>query len=298
MNAGKTAVAIGNFDGVHKGHQVLLADLTKQAEAHKLTPVVYTFQEHPINIIRGNGTVKYLTDREEKTSLLKQYGIQDVHYADFECVKELSPASFVKEILVDKLHISMAFMGENNRFGKNAQGDAETLKQLGEQFGFSVCVIPSHEENGVVCSSSYIRELLVKGRVFDAQQFLGRPYLITGSVISGKHLGRSYGFPTANMLMPTARVTPAYGVYATTAYVGEKGYPAITNVGCTSFDKERVERIETHIIGFDDDLYGKSLSVAFLWRMRDFVPYESVDALAKQLLSDKEERMKKMEETI
>ncbi len=298
MNAVKTAVAIGNFDGVHKGHQKLLDVLKTQAHAMGLTPVVYTFLEHPANVLKSDRAVKYITDKEEKTTLLRQFGIEAVHDTDFEEVKDLSPAAFVKEILVDKLHVSLVVVGVNHRFGKHAAGDAKTLFNLGKQYGFSVCVVSPYVENGVVCSSSFIREQIEQGRMEEATRLLGRFYRIENKVISGKQLGRTYGFPTANMLMPLGWVTPAHGVYATTAYVDGNAYPAITNVGFTSFDKEKLERIETHIIGFEGDLYQEKLAIDFLGRMRDFVPCQSVEALAKQLLSDKEMRMKMMEERI
>lgn len=298
MNAGKTAVAIGNFDGVHKGHQKLLDVLKTQADSMGLTPVVYTFLKHPANVLKADGTVKYITDKEEKTKLLHQFGIQTVYDTDFEEVKDLSPADFVKEILVDKLHVSLVVVGENHRFGKHAAGDAKTLFNLGKQYGFSVCVVPPYVENGVVCSSSFIREQIEHGNMEEATRLLGRFYRIENKVIGGKQLGRTYGFPTANMLMPSGRVTPAHGVYATTAYVDGKAYPAITNVGFTSFDKEKIERIETHIIGFEGDIYQEKLTLDFLGRMRDIVPCQSVEKLVKQLLSDKEMRMKMMEEKI
>ena len=298
MDAAKTAVAIGNFDGVHKGHQTLLDVLKTQTDAMGLIPVVYTFLKHPANVLKADGTVKYIIDKEEKTKLLHQFGIQTVHDTDFEEVKDLSPADFVKEILVDKLHASLVVVGENHRFGKDAAGDAKTLFNLGKQHGFSVCVVPPYVENGVVCSSSFIREQIEQGNMEEATRLLGRFYRIKNKVIGGKQLGRTYGFPTANMLIPSGRVTPAYGVYATTAYVDGKAYPAITNVGFTSFDKEKLERIETHIIGFEGDIYQEELAIDFLGRMRDFVPCQSVEELVKQLLSDKEMRMKMMEEKI
>lgn len=298
MNAGKTAVAIGNFDGVHKGHQKLLDVLKTRADAMGLTPVIYTFLEHPANVLKADGTVKYITDKEEKTNLFHQFGIQTVQYTNFEEVKDLSPAHFVKEILVDRLHASLVVVGENHRFGKHAVGDAETLFNLGKQYGFSVCVVSPYVENGVICSSSFIRTQIEQGHMEEAKRLLGRFYRIENKVISGKQLGRTYGFPTANMRMPLGQVTPTHGVYATTAYVDGNAYPAITNVGFTSFDKEKLERIETHIIGFEGNLYQEKLAIDFLGRMRDFVPCQSVEGLRKQLLSDKEMRMKMMEERI
>ena len=297
MNARKNAVAIGNFDGVHKGHQKLLDVLKTQADAMELNPVVYSFLKHPANVLKQDGTVKFIVDKETKTELLHMLGIQTVEITDFNEVKDLSPDRFVKEILVDKLNASLVVIGENHRFGKNAAGDATMLKNLGKQYGFSVCTVSPYMENGVVCSSSVIREQIAQGNMEAASRLMGRNYQIKNEVIGGKQLGRTYDFPTANMEMPIGQEVPAHGVYATTACIDGVSYPAITNVGYTSFDKIKKERVETHIIGFDGDLYRKELTIDFLKKMRDFIPFQSVEELVKQLSSDKKTRVKMTEGT-
>lgn len=288
----RTAVTIGNFDGVHKGHQKLLTELKTLSEKEHLTPVVYTFLKHPLNILQGEGTLKTITEKPQKEEIFSKLGFNTVIFESFVNVKDLAPEEFVKQVLVDKLHMKLAVVGENNRFGKNSAGDASLLCKLGEIYGFSVHVVKPLMINGVVCSSSEVRNAVINGNVGLAQKLLGRPYRLSGTVIHGKELGRTYGFPTANIIAPEESLKPKYGVYATFAYLEGKQYPAITNVGTTSFDKVKIERVETHIIGFDGDLYGKTITIDFLCWMRGFVPYRSVEELEKQLKSDREDRLK------
>ena len=291
-NTDRTAVTIGNFDGIHKGHQKLLHSLITLSKQEHLTPVVYTFLKHPLNSLKGDGTRKTITDRAQKKEVFCKLGIDTVIFEAFENVKDLAPEEFVKQVLVDKLHMKLAVVGENNRFGKNSAGDVALLRRLGEQYGFLVHVVKPLLMNGVVCSSSEVRNAVISGNVGLANQLLGRPFRLAGTVVNGKKLGRTYGFPTANILVPKGGLTPKYGVYATTAYAAGLPYPAITNVGTTSFDKVKVERVETHFIGFDGDLYGQTIKIDFLCWMRGFVSYRSVEELEKQLKSDREDRLK------
>lgn len=294
--AEKTAVAIGNFDGIHKGHQKLLTELKTLSDDRGLTPVVYTFQKHPINILKGEGALKTITDITEKEKIFSDFGINTLFFESFETVKNLAPEAFVKQILVDRLHMKLAVVGENNRFGKNSEGNAKLLCALGEKYGFCVHVVKPLFIESVICSSSQVRTAVLNGDVSLAKKMLGRPFRLSGTVINGKKLGRTYGFPTANITAPEGKILPKYGVYATTAYIDGKAYPSITNVGITSFDKVKVERVETHLIGYDGDLYGLEITVDFLRWMRGFVAYRGVDALQKQLTSDREDRLKITEE--
>lgn len=291
MTQTKHAVTIGNFDGVHKGHRLLLSKLIEASDIENITPMIYTFSEHPINVLHGAGTVKNITLQAEQEQIFQSLGIDKVLYESFSSVKDLSPEQFVKEILLDKFSMTHAVIGENNRFGKNSEGDAAFLCALGKKHGFSVTVVPSLVIDGDVCSSSRIRDAIKKGNLKLANNMLGRPYTIANTVISGKKLGRTYGFPTANIVAPDEQILPKYGVYATEVYIGGEKYSAITNVGSTSFDTEKTERVESHLLDFDGTLYGKTIMVRFLERMRDSVRYHSVDELEKQLLKDRKNRI-------
>ncbi len=291
-NTGGTAVAIGNFDGVHIGHQKILSKLCDLANEQNLTSVVYTFKEHPLNLLKGAGTVKIILDNAEKERLFLKSGVDNVFFEDFNGVKNLEPEEFVKYILIDKLSAKLVVVGENNRFGKNSSGDANTLLELGKKYGFSVCVVQSVYIDGEICSSSGVRRALEDGNVTFAEKMLGRPFAVNGVVTGGKKLGRTYGFPTANLEIKKENQILKHGVYATVLKVHNNKYPAITNVGRTSFDEDDIERIETHIIGFDEDLYGKEITVEFIEFMRNTVFYENVSDLEKQLNIDREERLK------
>lgn len=293
--SGGTAVTIGNFDGLHLGHTKLLADLKRHAASKNLQSLVYTFFEHPFSFLK-NG-VPVITDREEKTRLIQEQGTDILYYDDFQAVRNFSPEAFVKEILLDKLHMKMAVIGENNRFGKNSLGDAAMLCALGERYGFPVYVTKSLIVDGVVCSSTEIRKCVETGDVKRAARLLGRPFSFRGEVIDGKHLGRTYGFPTANMLPKAAQLLPQKGVYATNTVIDNRVYPSITNVGKTSFDKEYVLRIETHILDFHENIYGKTIQIEFMGYMRDIRAFCSTNELEQQLVQDRNTR-KEMEEMI
>ena len=291
-----TAVTIGNFDGVHLGHQKLFKTLETIAKEKDLSSVVYTFIEHPLRVLRGKNAVSLLCDTKQKEKLISEFHIDALIFEEFEKVKDLLPEAFVKEVLVDRLNIKQAVIGENNRFGKKSAGDAALLCRLGEKYGFSVEVIPSLCIDGEICSSSEIRKAIEEGDLLKATKLLGRPYRMTGEVIEGKHLGRTYGFPTANIIPKTGILLPKYGVYATKAWVDGKEYPAITNVGETSFDAQKIERIETHLIGFCGDIYGKEVLLDFLRYMRGFIKFASTDELKEQLKIDRETRLNITEE--
>lgn len=287
-----TAVTVGNFDGVHLGHKSLLSDLTRLSKENGLSSVVYTFKDHPLNVLKGAESVTSIVHIEEKQELFQESEIDVLILEDFQNVKDIEPEKFVKEILVDKLQMKLAVMGENNRFGKNGAGDCRLLKTLGEKYGFSVHVTKDVVVNGTLCSSSQIRNRLKNGDVKGANLMLGRMFSVNGTVVGGKHLGRTYGFPTVNLKAEKSMLLPKDGVYATETVYQGKTYASITNVGKTSFDEIEVRNIETHILEFDSDIYGEKIEIQFLDKMRDFIPFSNLDDLRAQLKKDKEERMK------
>ncbi len=286
-----TAVAIGNFDGVHKGHIALLDSLYGLSHEKNLTSVVYTFSEHPINLLKGKNIIKAITDICEKEKIFEKLGTDILFLENFSAVKDLEAEIFVKDILVDRLNMRLAVVGENNRFGKNSKGDACLLKKLGEKYGFETKVVPPVYLDDFMCSSTTVREALENGDIKLANDILGRNYKIKGEVIGGKKLGRTYGFPTANIILDNSKVIPLYAVYATSVIFDGKTYKAITNVGKTSFDEKEISRIESYLLDFDGDLYGKEIEIEFIEKMRDFIPFSDVSELEKQLRADKEKRI-------
>lgn len=288
--AGGTAVAIGNFDGLHKGHQKLLTILKEKAKELGTPSLVYTFYDHPRNVMLGEGAQKLIYPNEIKECLFAEMGIHTLFFEDFTAVRDLEPEEFVKDILIDKLNIKAAVIGANGRFGKKSAGDAQMLKKLGERYGFEVLVVEPIVVGDMVSSSTQVRSAIEAGDFKKCEKLLGRPYSVSGVVVEDKHLGRTYGYPTANLIPDDARPDIKRGVYATITKIGDKAYKSITNVGTTSFDEIEKSRIETHILDFNGDLYAKAITVEFLYYMRDFKSFVSTNELKSQLDEDKKER--------
>ena len=286
--AGGTALAIGNFDGVHKGHQKMLDTLKKVAYDLGVPSVVYTFSEHPINVINGKNTLPLIYSNEKKAELIEKSEIHTLFFEDFLSVRNLESEDFVKEILVDKFNVSAVVIGQDGRFGNKGKGDAKLLSDMGKIYGFSVHIVESVKVSDVVCSSTGIRKRISSGDVSGAMAMLARPYSFSGTVIADKQLGRTYGYPTANITLNDEYIKPKNGVYATNVKIGDISKKAITNVGTTSFDNN--ERIESHILDFSADLYGKEIEVEFLYYMRDFKSFVNTDELKAQLDEDKKTR--------
>lgn len=288
--AGGTALAIGNFDGVHRGHQKMLDTLKKVAYDLGVPSVVYTFSEHPVNEILKDNVLPLIYSNEKKIELIAKMGIHTLFFEKFSSVRDFSAEEFVKRILIDKLNVSAVVIGEDGKFAKNGEGNATVLKELGKKYGFFVHVVESLKVEGVVCSSSQIRQKISSGDVAMLQKMLTRPYSVSGVVTRDKQLGRTYGYPTANIVLDESFIKPKKGVYATNVLLDGAVKKAITNVGTTSFDENEKERIESHILDFSGDLYGKEIEVEFLYYMRDFKNFISTDELKSQLDEDKKMR--------
>ncbi len=285
-----TVVAIGNFDGVHKGHQKLLNLLKDKADEMGMPSVVYTFLEHPKNVMSGAGGQKLIYTNDIKEKLIANTGVHTLFFEDFTRVRELSPEEFVSEILVGKFNIKAAVIGANGRFGKKSSGTAELLKELGVHYGFEVLVVEPVTSYGITCSSTEVRCAISEGKFEKCEKLLGRTYSVKGTVVSDKHLGRTYGYPTANIVPDVRCVDIKGGVYATNTVFDGKTYKSITNVGSTSFDNLEKVRIETHILDFNGNLYDKDIAVEFLYYMRGFKNFVNTDELKLQLDEDKKER--------
>ncbi len=283
-NIGPTAVALGNFDGVHKGHQALISACVKKAKAEGLTSVVFTFLNHPNNVIAGKPIVKSIMSVYEKTVAIEALGIDILVTAYFTPeVMKMMPDDFVKTLLVDTLDIKEAFCGFNYSYGFKALGSPETLDLSGARHGFGVNILPEVEIDGKTVSSTLLREQIDNGDMEGYELFTGRRYTISGRVMEGRHLGRRIGFPTVNLNLSDEMALPANGVYITQTYVDDRLYPSITNIGkkptIGSFDKNA----ETHLFGFEDVIYGKSIRVVFIKMMRPEYKFESIDSLQEEI---------------
>ena len=290
-SAGGTAVAIGNFDGLHKGHQKILKTLKEVSLRLGIPSVVYTFSEHPINVMRGG--LKVICTNEKKQKLIEKEKIHTLFFDEFEKVRELTPEEFVEEILIGKFNIKAVVIGKTGKFGKNSEGNAEILQKLGKKHGFSVIVADAVKVFGTICSSTEIRKKLASGEVDKACELLGYSYSIDGIVKGDKHLGRTYGYPTANIFPDESLLLPKCGVYATDVIFHGESHKAITNVGSTSFDTDGKIKIESHILDYSGNLYDKQIKVEFLYRMRDFKNFVNTEELKLQL--DEDKKMRKLE---
>ncbi|MBR6728888.1 MAG: bifunctional riboflavin kinase/FAD synthetase [Clostridia bacterium] len=288
-----TAIALGNFDGLHKGHMKLLSMLTDLAQDNGLKAVAYTFDEHPVNILKGAGSLKLIADNTYKEELLSGCNLDTLFFEKFTEIRDLSPEAFVRDILVGKLNMKIAVVGLHNHYGKDSEGDVKMLRELGQKYGFLVHMIKPLYIDEILCSSTKIRELLENGDVETAATLLGRPFKIKKAVVKDKMLGRDLGYPTANMMPDDAYILPKFGVYGTTTYVDGTAYKSITNVGESPTIADGAVRIETYIIDFDQDVYNETLEVEFLYKIREQQAFADLDALKAQLAEDEKVRISK-----
>lgn len=283
----ETVVAVGNFDGIHVGHQELIRRTVKSAKISGIKSAVFTFNNHPKNVLAGKRVIKNIMYPEEKITMLKKMGIDYVFSIDFDYQISHTPAEqFITDILIDKFKMKEMYCGFNYNFGYKAEGDTDLLVKMGQKHGFGIHVMDPVRVDGQVVSSSLIRSLINDGNVDEARIMLGRNYAIGGEVVRGNMIGRTIGFPTSNILIDETMVTPSNGVYITKCNYNMVQYPGITNVGIkpTIGDNKRV--IETHIFDFNKDIYGRMIKVEFVKKIRDEMKFPSVDALAEQIQND------------
>lgn len=285
---------IGTFDGVHLGHQKIIERLTRVAREIKGESVIVTLWPHPRIIIDGADTyLRLLNTPEEKKCLLEKAGVDHLYIIPFSKeLSELSPLDFTKKYLVDQLGIKHLLFGYNNRFGKNRKGNYEVMLTFSEKYDFSLERLPALEINNEIISSSFIRKLLLNGEIKHANTYLGYPYFIQGKVIEGDKMGRTIGFPTANLAInENYKLLPMDGVYAVEVCYGGKAFKGMMNIGkrpTINKNQEGLTSIEVHIIHFSQDIYNETIQINFLHRIRDEVKFKDIDTLKQQLESDKQ----------
>ena len=283
-------VTIGTFDGVHLGHQKILQTLKNEAESVQGESVLLTFYPHPrIVLFPESHGLKLLQTQAEKIDKLEKNGLQNlvVYPFSFE-FSRLTALEFVRDILVNKLHVRKIVIGYDHQFGKNREGSIAYLKDIAETYEFEVIEIPAQDIDEVNVSSTKIREALLKGDVQRANMFLGEPYQLSGTVIRGKALGQTIGFPTANIdVNSDLKLIPGIGVYAVEVLVDDQVYRGMLNIGLRpTVVSSDVVNLEVHILDFHQDIYDKNITVRFMDRVRDEQKFESVEALKEQLKND------------
>ncbi len=279
-------ITIGNFDGVHKGHQVLFHKTCEIAKKNKGTAIAFTFDPHPLKIIAPEKFPPQLTTFQKKMALIETCGMDQVICANFDhSFANQSPRDFAKNILVDKIGVREVVVGFDYAFGRGREGTLDYLKTMGKEFNFIVHTVDPVKINGHMISSSSVREMIEAGRVESAKDFLGRNYSLIGEVIHGDKRGQSIGFPTANLNVEEVLV-PGTGVYAVYALVNGQRKPAVANVGFKPTFNSGALGIEVHILEFEEELYGHKVEIEFISRIRDEVKFPSVDALVEQIQKD------------
>lgn len=285
------AVAVGNFDGVHVGHALLIAELVKQAKQVGGPAVILTFNPPPIAILRPEITLAApLTTIEKRAQLASDLGVSGlVAFETDQHLLALTPQEFFEQIIVGKLNARAMVEGPNFRFGKDRQGDITVLQELCSKHNVALEILdPKEDEGGEMVSSTRIRRFLANGEIERVNSFLTQPYAIQGRVAKGSQRGRELGFPTAN-LEHCHNLLPAPGVYAGEVLIGEKPFPAAINIGANPTFGEDLPKFEVHLIGWSGDLYGRELECKLLKRVRDIVKFSSVSDLKEQLEQDIQE---------
>jgi riboflavin kinase / FMN adenylyltransferase len=280
-------LTIGNFDGVHLGHQRIFRLVKEKAQEIGGESVVYTFEPHPVEVLAPQHRPLLITPLEEKLRLIKDQGIDATILANFsDKFASQTPEDFVKTILYDQIKIRQVFVGHDYTFGKDRRGNIALLKELGRRLGFNVEVVEAVRVGGLVVSSTLIRELIQKGEMREAARLLGRNYLFIGQVIQGHGRGsRKLGFPTANLKLAGA-LFPKPGIYAVWAIYEGKRYAAVANLGWNPTFHDQKFSIEVHILTFDRDIYGHPLRVEFVERLRDEVAFRGPEELIAQIKKD------------
>ncbi len=288
----KAVVTTGTFDGVHTGHQQILKRVVQEAKKIGGESVVLTFWPHPRMVIfPDDHQLKLLNTLNEKASLLESFGIDHfIIYPFSKRFSRLSSEEYVKELLVDGIGVHKMAVGYDHRFGKNREGDFNALLEFAEKYKFEVEEIPAKDVDDVNVSSTKIRKALDEGDVETAAAYLSYPYFMHGKVVHGKGLGKSIGYPTANIQVEDSfKLIPKQGVYAVWVEIGAKRCAAMMNIGTrpTIADDNRAS-LEVHIFDFNEDLYNQELKISFVKRLRDEQKFENVQALSQQLNRDKE----------
>jgi riboflavin kinase/FMN adenylyltransferase len=292
----RPAVTLGNFDGVHLGHQRAIALLRHRAEELSAPSVAVTFEPHPVSVLRPERAPKRILTAKLKQEILAELSIDHLVVIHFtEEFSRLTAEEFVSRVLVSKLRAAELVLGANFRFGRGREGDLGSLRRLGERFDFVVREVEASEHRGEVISSSRIRRSLEEGGVDEAAAMLGRPYFFEGVVVRGDGRGKRMGFPTANLKVE-GDVLVGDGVYVTEATVGGATLPGMTHVGRRPTFGLEERTVETHLFDFDRDLYDSRIRLHFHRRVRGTVKFSSAEALQAQLRLDREEARRSLRE--
>ena len=299
-NIKNAVVTIGTFDGVHLGHQAIFKEMRRLAKEVDGETVVVTFYPHPRQVLAiGTERLRFICSQEEKMEKFEDYGIDNVVIIPFTKEFASTPSEmFIRDYIIERIHPAVIVVGYDHHFGKNRMGDYEMLNSLSSQYGFRTVQLEAQYINGVAVSSTKIRNFLWTGNVKSANELLGYPYSVTGPVVRGNEIGRTIGFPTANLDIPDEfMMINNPGVYACQTIIDGKRYNAMANTGVRPTIGDRADGdfiIEVNVFDFDGDLYGKTLKVWFFDRIRDEEKFTGLEALKRQLEQDRLEAKKRL----
>ena len=287
-----SVLTIGNFDGVHAGHRMLISKTKEIALCDSLQSVVFSFSPHPFEVIGEPGFKRILTEREKRAVIETLSPDVLVEYPFTPGFSRIGPLEFVRYIIVERCHAKKLVIGEGCRFGRGKSGDAALLRRLGEEYGFEVIIIPPLSFGGKKISSSEIRRMILEKEFTQAENLLHSHYFVSGTVLRGKKNGRKLGFPTANLKPPENKLLPPDGVYATRIFVEGMAHDGITNIGKKPTFNAGERTIETYIFDFDKTIYGEHIRLEFFEFMREEIKFGSAGELVGQLNRDVELRRK------
>lgn len=286
----KNYATIGNFDGVHVGHKKILKNLINKAENEKAKTILITFFPHPKMVLGKNTNIKLINTINERKTLLKKQGINLVYVQEFtKEFSNLTALAFVKNILVNQLHIKKLYIGYDHKFGKNREGNFKKLKEYGVTYNFNVLQISKKDIDHTTISSTKIREALKQGNIEIANQYLGYEFMLTGKVVGGKKIGKTINFPTANIqIKESYKLIPKTGVYLAKATINNSTYFGMMNIGYRPTVNGKNKTIEIHFFNFNGNLYQKTIQVNLLCFLRNEQKFNSVEELKSQLILDKQ----------
>lgn len=280
-------MALGFFDGIHKGHQSLMKKALNSANKEGYKSSVMSFKKHPLTEVFPTYSPKLLMDNDQKIEKFKNLGIDYIFLEDFDRdLMKLAPEEFIRDFLLKKFNIKKLIVGFNYTFGYKGEGRILDLIELGEKYGFDVEIIEPNIKEDKIISSTYIRELIDQGNVQEANELLGHPYKVVGTIQEGKKLGRQYKIPTANLKLKEDVIMPKNGVYYTKIKIDDKVYDGLTNVGYNPTFKDHPYSIETYIYDFNNNIYGKEVELEFLDFIRGEIKFDNLQNLFEQIRSD------------
>ncbi|MGY5849170.1 bifunctional riboflavin kinase/FAD synthetase [Salegentibacter sp. F14] len=283
-----TVVTIGTFDGVHAGHRKIIDRLVNTAKAGNLDSVILTFFPHPRMVLQQDSEIKLIHTIEERKRILSETGVDHLVIHPFtRQFSRLTALEFVRDILVNKLKASHVIIGYDHRFGRNRTADITNLKEFGKQFGFEVDEITKEEVDQVAVSSTKIRKALLDGRVERANNYLQQPFSLCGAIVKGRGLGRDFNYPTANLqIAEDYKLIPKNGVYVVRSEIDGESFFGMMNIGTNPTVGGEERTIETYFFNLDKDLYGKTLRIEMLVRIRDEKKFDSINALKNAMKQD------------